>query len=233
LCPYLFHLYKEQQLLTGMEEKTWRAQETLLKYGEFGTDKEADSEPGSDPETEGEEDDDVPLPPFKRRKTTPPHKRGTPSGRDEPVPEGVPATVRSIPEEEETDPTDPFDNLITILSNVRADWEVKRRILASIGKLVDASADNKLVDKVAECITNPDESRKQEAEIFRLQEEVDLLKAKMFAFQEDMTATREMAEEARKVSEQVQATFGETGLAITKAKLFDKKMHEEKKLSRS
>lgn len=48
-----------------------------------------------------------------------------------------------------------------------------------------------------------------------------------------MTATREMAKESRKIAERVKTTFGETGTAVTKAKLFDEKMHEEKKLSGS
>jgi len=62
---------------------------------------------------------------------------------------------------------------------------------------------------------------------------VDTLKAELFAFKEDVIATWEMAEETRKIAKQVKATLGEPGVAITKAKLFDEKMHEEKKLSGS
>lgn len=55
---------------------------------------------------------------------------------------------------------DPFKNLIIILSDIRGDWECKKITLAQIGKLVDAPSDNMLPGKIADCITNPDESRK-------------------------------------------------------------------------
>ena len=134
---------------------------------------------------------------------------------------------------EESDPEDPFNNLIAILCNVRADWEVKRRILSTVGKLVDAPPDSLLPEKVAECITNPVEIRRQEEEIWKLREEVETLKAELFAWKEDATATREMAEETRRIVEQVKATLGESGMAASKAKLFDEEMHKEKKLSGS
>ena len=231
LSPYLFHIYHEQQLLTNVEEKIWRTQEVLLKYGESETDEEVDSEPGSDPETE-EEEEEPPLPPMKRQKTTPPNKRGTPSGRDKMAPEERPEVEKTV-SEEEPDSQDPFANLITILCNVRADWEIKKRMLVAIGKLVDAPADSRLIDKVADCITNPVEARKQEQEIRQLKEEVAVLKAEISAFKKDVTSTREMAEETRKIAEQVKGTLGQPGMAVTKARLFDEKVLEEKKLSGS
>lgn len=84
--------------------------------------------------------------------------------------------------------------------------------------------------KVADCITNPDESKKQEAEIWRLQEEVDSLKAKNFLLKEDMAATQKMAEKTQKVAAMVKATFGETGTTIAKAKLLDEDVLRDKKL---
>ena len=33
ICPYLFHLYKKQGLLTLEENKEWRVQMALLKFG--------------------------------------------------------------------------------------------------------------------------------------------------------------------------------------------------------
>ena len=228
--PYLFHLYRAHQLLTDAEEKVWKTQEVLLKYGESETDDEADSGSESDPETEKEEEELL-MPPTKRQKTTPPHKRGTASGHDKSAPEERPEVEKTV--SEETDPEDPFHNLINILCNVRADWEVKRRILGEIEKLVDAPPDSKLAEKVANCISDPVEIRKQEEKLSELQEEVDTLKAELFARKEDATATREMAEETRRISERVKATLGEPGMAATKAKLFDEGIHQEKKLSGS
>ena len=233
LCPYLFHLYHEHQLLSGTEEKTWRDHEVLLKYGESSeTDDEPEDESGTDPESEEEEEERL-KPSNKRQKVTPPSGRGTPptpnkasprpegrpEGRPERSPRGQPVGKASC--SEGTDPEDPFSQLITILCNVRADWEVKKIVLSDIGKLVDAVPDSTLPAKVAECITNPEEIRKQEAEVRRLQEEADLLKTEIFTLKEDMTATREMADETRKVVGQVKATVGDTRMAAAKAKLFD------------
>jgi len=123
---------------------------------------------------------------------------------------------------------DLFNHLIDIFCNIRADWEVKRRILSAIGKLVDALD---LLEKVANCISDPAEIRKQEEEIRSLREEVGRLKAELLVMQDNLTATHEMAEETRKVAEQVKATFGETGTVVAKAKLFDERVQEKKKLS--
>jgi hypothetical protein len=55
ICPFLFHLYERYELLRGDEEKAWRIQEAMMKYGESGSDDEAGS--GS-----GYEDEDVSEP---------------------------------------------------------------------------------------------------------------------------------------------------------------------------
>jgi hypothetical protein len=55
ICPFLFHLYERYELLRGDEEKAWRIQEAMMKYGESGSDDEAGSSSGS-------EDDEVSEP---------------------------------------------------------------------------------------------------------------------------------------------------------------------------
>ena len=73
LCLYIFHLYRDWQLLTEAEEKVWRTQEVLLKYGESETDDEKDSGSESEEEESEDEEEDHLMPPPKRQKTTPPH----------------------------------------------------------------------------------------------------------------------------------------------------------------
>ncbi len=63
VCPYLFHLYHKNRILSGPEEKPWKNQETLLKYGESRSDDESKEASGSDLES-GEEEE--PKPPSKR-----------------------------------------------------------------------------------------------------------------------------------------------------------------------
>jgi hypothetical protein len=231
VCPYLFHLYHENQLLTDREEKVWRTQEVIRKYGESETDDEKADVSGSETESEDERED-TPAPPNKRQKTTPPNQRGTPPAGDRPDPEVRPE-VEGAGSAPESDPQDPFTQLIGTLCNIRADWEVKKRTLAEIGKLVDAPVDSKLPGKVAHCITDPGEYQRQETAIRKLQDEVDSLKEELFTFKENEAATRAMAEETRKLAEQVRATVGESGSALAKAKLFDEKVQEDKKISGS
>ena len=238
LSPYLFHFYQKHQLLSETEEKSWRDHEVLLKYGESESEEEPEEETGSDEETEEEEEDKLKPRGSKRQKVTPPDGRGTPPTPNKPSPKGE-EKKKSIPEPvpgdrataSGSDPEDPFTNLITILCNIRADWEVKKITLAEIGKLVDAPPDSLLPAKVAECITNPEENRKQEAELHRLQVELDALKAESIAFKDDMIATKEMAEETRKMAEKVKALFGESGMAAVKARLWDAEVLKDQKFS--
>ncbi len=147
------HLYQSHQLLNDREDEVWKNQQVVLRYGESGSDRESESgsEPGEDSESEDEE---APVPPVKRHKTTSPNKRGTPPSHNTPSPEGKPE------EEKAVDPEDPFQPLVKILCDIRMDWERKRRIVVAIGQLVGAAPDRELPEKVAGCISDPVEARK-------------------------------------------------------------------------
>ena len=236
ICPYVYHLYHHHQLLTSTEEKEWKTQEVILKYGESGSSDEEENDSGteSDPETEEEEEPVVPL--AKRQKVTPPHGRGTPPGRGKAEPESKPDKGKAVADG--PDPKDPFEDMIAILSRVRADWEIKRRVVNTIGELVGAPPDSKLPSKVADCITNPVDFRKKEEEvqvrdeeIRHLREENEALRAEVAALKDNATATREIAEVTRQVAEQVRATLGEAGMAASKARLYDLEYNKEKKPS--
>ena len=150
LSPYLFHLYHHMQLLTDTEEKEWRLHETLLRYGESGSDEEmeeeSDSEPEGGPEGEPDEEEEDPTPPLvKRQKVTPPNQRGTPPPRNRTGPEGAPAEGKTG--SETSAPEDPVEKLTRVLCDIRADWEVKRQVLTEIAILVDGRPDSTLTAK--------------------------------------------------------------------------------------
>jgi hypothetical protein len=69
ICPFLYHLYERKELLKPEEEKSWRIQEGMLKYGESGSSDESGSGSGSDDEEEEEEETQVLLnrPPKRQR----------------------------------------------------------------------------------------------------------------------------------------------------------------------
>jgi hypothetical protein len=56
ICPFLYHLYERKELLKPEEEKTWKVQEGMMKYGESGSSDEGGS--GSEDETEDEEEEE-------------------------------------------------------------------------------------------------------------------------------------------------------------------------------
>jgi hypothetical protein len=46
ICPFLYHLYERKELLKPEEEKQWKIQEAMLKYGESGSEDEAGGRDG-------------------------------------------------------------------------------------------------------------------------------------------------------------------------------------------
>jgi hypothetical protein len=48
ICPFLYHLYECKELLTSEEEKQWKVQEAMMKYGESGSSEEDGSGSGSE-----------------------------------------------------------------------------------------------------------------------------------------------------------------------------------------
>jgi hypothetical protein len=55
ICPFLYHLYERKELLRLEEEKAWKIQEGMLKYGKSGS---AGSTSGSDDEEDDEEEEE-------------------------------------------------------------------------------------------------------------------------------------------------------------------------------
>jgi hypothetical protein len=58
ICPFLYHLYEQKQLLKPEEEKNWKIQEGMLKYGESGSEDDGGSGSGSKDKTEDEEEEE-------------------------------------------------------------------------------------------------------------------------------------------------------------------------------
>ena len=135
--------------------------------------------------------------------------------------------------EEPEDPNDPFNDLIEILSKIRADWEVKNLLLKRIAELVGAGPGGNLLKTVAECITNPDELKRMKESTKKVEEEAEVMRTELLALRENGAATREMANEAQKMVAEVKTILGEPGSAHLKARLYDEELHKEKKISGS
>jgi hypothetical protein len=58
ICLFLYHLYERKELLRKEEEKSWKIQEAMMKYGKSGSLDEDGSGSGSDDEEEEEEEEE-------------------------------------------------------------------------------------------------------------------------------------------------------------------------------
>jgi hypothetical protein len=58
ICPFLYHLYERREMLKPEEERTWKIQEGMMKYGESGSSDEARSGSASEDETKDEEEEE-------------------------------------------------------------------------------------------------------------------------------------------------------------------------------
>jgi hypothetical protein len=58
ICPFLYHLYEHKELLRLEEEKSWKIQEAMMKYGESGSSDEDGSGSGSGSNDEIEEEEE-------------------------------------------------------------------------------------------------------------------------------------------------------------------------------
>jgi hypothetical protein len=58
IYPFLYHLYERKELLKPEEEKSWKIQEGMLKYGESGSSDEGGSGSGSEDEEDDEEEEE-------------------------------------------------------------------------------------------------------------------------------------------------------------------------------
>ena len=216
LCPYVYHLYKHQQLLTANEDNAWKLEQGFTRFGTSEDEGAPDS--GEEEESEREEEDRT----IKLFKTTPANTRGTPEGQEGVRPEDRPSSSR---------PPDLFEALIDILSEIRADWTVKRKVISEVAALVGGVPDDKLPERVGECITNPEEAKRLQAETTRMQIEVDRLQAEVVTLRDSATATKEMAGEAGRMVAEIKTVFGVTGEVSTRARLFQEEVHKENKIS--
>jgi len=232
LSPYLFHLYKHTDLLTEPEEKIWRHQEVLLKYGEATSDEEEGSESGTDPDTDGEDCEPIP-PPVKKQKVASPQTKGKRPVEDKPEPSSRPTLKPGAKPKSFVGFGDPFTPVMDAVTSLRLDWESKNQVLMEVASVVGVRPDRDLASKVAECIADPVELERMQVENRELREEVNRVKAELLLANEDAVATREIARHILTLAEKVKATLGDPGESVAKARLFDAKVHEERKISGS
>jgi hypothetical protein len=206
ICPFLYYLYERKELLRVEEEKNWKIQEAMMKYGESGSSDEDGSGSGSDDETEEEEEEDCQVVlnrnPTKRQRQE----------------EGVPLIpkMEGIPD---TSGKDRFNHICNVLGEMQAEHRMKGELLREACQLADCTPSD-LPDRIRKMVIEQfqvEDSKRLTEENARLNLEVGAL------INENRTA-RMQAEAAATAAEKIRMFANQAGEVVAKAELFDEKV---------
>jgi hypothetical protein len=167
ICPFLYHLYEQKELLKPGEEKSWKIQEGMLKYGESGLEDEGGSGSGSEDESDDEEEEEEETQVLLNR----PPKRP----RQEDKSEQIGATL--VPKVEGlslSSSKDQFQSICNALGEMQAEHDRRAELLKEACQLV-VCVPSKLPDRIRKMMVDQarvEDSRKLREENARLNFEV-------------------------------------------------------------
>jgi hypothetical protein len=209
ICPFLYHLYERKELLKPEDERTWKIQEGMKKYGESGTSDEDGS--GSDDETEDEEEEEkcqvllnrVPKRPRQEEKSAQGGTLLTPKV------EGVPVTSSK----------DRFEAICQALGELQGEHRMRGELLRVVCQLVDCTPTN-LPDRIRKMVA--DKSQAEDSK--KLRDENATLNLELGTLISENQATRKQGEVALAAAERIETFVYQAGQVVAKAELFDKKV---------
>jgi hypothetical protein len=122
-------LYECKELLRVEEEKNWKIQEAMMKYGESGSSDEDGSGSGSNDETKEEEEEDCQVV-LKQNPTKRQRQEEKPSQKHVPC---IPK-VEGIPD---TSSKDRFEHICNVLGEMQAEHRMRGKLLREACQLAD------------------------------------------------------------------------------------------------
>jgi hypothetical protein len=143
ICPFLYHLYERKELLRPEEEKNWKIQEAMMKYGESGSSDEDGSGSGSNDESEEEEEEECQVllnrhPKRQRQEEKPAQGDATLI----PKVEGVPVTSSR----------ERFEAICKALGEMQAEHRERGELLREVCQLAECTPSN-LPDRIRKMVT--------------------------------------------------------------------------------
>jgi hypothetical protein len=215
IYPFLYHLYERKELLRPEEEKSWKIQEAMMKYGESGSSDEDGSGSGSDDETEEEEEEEEEE---ECQVLLNRHPSKRPRQEEKPAQENVPL----IPKVEgvlATSSRDRFEQICKALGEMQAEHRVRRELLREACQLADCTPSN-LPDRIRKMVV--EQSRVEDSK--RLREENTRLNLEVGGLINENRAARVQAEAAVAAAEKIRMFANQAGEVVAKAEHFDKKI---------
>jgi hypothetical protein len=209
ICPFLYHLYERKELLKPEDERTWKIQEGMKKYGESGTSDEDGS--GSDDETEDEEEEEkcqvllnrVPKRPRQEEKSAQGGTLLTPKV------EGVPVTSSK----------DRFEAICQALGELQGEHRMRGELLRVVCQLVDCTPTN-LPDRIRKLVA--DQSQAEDSK--KLRDENAALNLELGTLISENQAARKQGEAALAAAERIRTFAHQAGEVVAKAELFNEKV---------
>jgi hypothetical protein len=212
ICPFLFHLYERNELLRGEEEKAWRIQEAMMKYGESGSDDEAGSGSGSEDDevSEPEEEEETAVllnqPPKRARQESKTEQAGTTLVPKEEGPSLASSKSR-------------FDSICNALGDLQAEHD-RRSDLLKEACLIAGCGPAELPDQIRKLMV--DQAKVEDTK--KLKEENARLNLEVGKLLNDNRAAWVQAEAAAATAEKIRVFAYQSGQVVAKAQLFDEKV---------
>jgi hypothetical protein len=212
ICPFLYHLYEQKELLRPEEEKAWKIQEGMLKYGESGSEDEAGSASGSEDEEDDEEEEEEETQVLLNR----PPKRP----RQEDKSEQAGATlVPKLKGPSLSSSKDRFQSICKALGEMQAEHDRRGELLMEACQLA-VCGPSKLPERIRKMMM--DQARVEDSR--KLREENARLNLKVGNLLNENRAAWTQAEAAAASAERIRDFVHQAGQVVAKAELFDEKV---------
>jgi hypothetical protein len=212
ICPFLYHLYERKELLRPEEEKAWKIQEGMLKYGESGSEDEAGSASGSDDEEDDKEEEEEGTQVLLNR----PPKRA----RQEDKSEQAGATL--VPKLEGpslASSKDRFQSICNSLGEMQAEHERRGELLKE-ACLLAVCGPSELPDWIRKLMV--DQARVEDSR--KLREENARVNLVVGHLLNENRAAWTQAEAAAASAERIREFVHQAGQVVAKAELFNEKV---------
>jgi hypothetical protein len=212
ICPFLYHLYERKELLKPEEERTWKIQEGMMKYGESGSSDKAGSGSGSEDETKDEKEEEEEMQVLLNR----PPKR---SRQEEKTTQGSTLLTPKVESVPVTSSKDRFEAICQALGELQGEHRMRGELLKVVCQLVDCMPTN-LPDRIRKLVA--DHSQAEESK--KLREENAALNLELGTLISESQAARKQGEAALAAAERIRTFAHQAGEVVAKAELFDEKV---------
>ena len=214
VCPFIFHLYKERQVLWSSELATYTLAMEMVKYDRT-PDLEQNPESNLTPsQSRSERPRPTPTPKKRKKRKTPANKRGESSAPprdqnpDKPSTSEVERNVHA------------FNNAITWIETARENFDALGQIVKDVAEVLEIT-DLRDFNRVLDTIPRPRDLAERDARIRELQKERAILNARIAQKEAEWALANQKTGEALSLLTRFQSYVGQPSEVVMKARIFN------------